>query len=269
MKTPLAQPLRRKPGPLSGRTVIITRPESQSRELASRLKKAGAHVILTPLIRTIPPASMKGLDQAIREVAGYDSVVFTSANAVRALFSRARGLGCFPLPEPGRLFAVGEATAKELKAAGWKGGRVPTSNRAEGLARIMGRAAGQRVLFPRAREGRETLPRLLRGAGAVVSVVEAYRTVPDPAGRAALRRASVRGADAVVFASPSAVKVFTATINASRRKRLFSTCLAASIGPITTAALRAAGIKPIIEAPAAGAAGLARLLILHLKGGRA
>ena len=192
-------------GSLSGRTVIVTRPKASSARLAAALRARGARVVLAPLIRTAPPRSWRRLDAALRGLAGFDAAAFTSANAVQAFFDRAAlVLGANPRP-PRVVAAVGPATARALVKRGWRATVVPDVRRAEGLARALRLPRGSRVLMPRAEKGRAVLPRLLRAAGARVTVATAYRTLPDLAGRRALRAALARGADAVCFASGSAV----------------------------------------------------------------
>jgi uroporphyrinogen-III synthase len=234
-------------GPLSGRIVIVTRPRASSARLAVALRVRGAKVVFAPLIRTVPPRSWKALDSALRRLSRFDAVIFASANAVAAFFDRSRKVLKGRPAAPRVVGAVGPATAAAAAARGWKASVVPEVRRAEGLARALRLPRGARVLIPRAEGGREALPRLLRAAGARVTTVSAYRTLPDAAGRAALRAALAAGADAACFASGSAV----AALDAPGLRRAFRGCAAVAIGPVTAAALRARGFKPVV-ARAAG-----------------
>ncbi|MBI5208964.1 MAG: uroporphyrinogen-III synthase [Elusimicrobia bacterium] len=287
-RPPASTAPRARPGPLAGKTALITRPKAQAEPLASLLRRAGGRVILAPLIRIASPSSTKGLDRSILGLAAMDrrprrrrmsssrrrglegcgTVVFTSANAARAFFARAGKLGRLPLPRPRALFAVGESTARVLESLGWKGARVPRVHRAEDLAKAMGRVEGETILLPGAKAGRDVLPRELRRKGAKVSVVEAYRTLPDPAGRRRLERAALGGVDVVVFMSGSAVREFQAALPAGLRRRFLARAQAASIGPVTSAAMAAAGIKPAIEAKTASAAALAGAIVRYYRGRR-
>lgn len=237
---------------LTGLTVLVTRPKAQAQDLASRLRKAGCRIVLAPLVKTVRPSSFAGLDKAILRLGAYHAAVFTSSRGVSAFFDRARRLGLKVPTRPGKVFAVGKSTASALAAAGWDGAAVPRVENTEGLARVMKGLSGKRVLFPRAREGRDALPRLLRRAGARVTLVEAYRTVPDPAGRRTLLAAVGRGVDAAVFASPSAARAFHRTLGPSGVKRFLERGGAVSIGPTTTTGLKALGIGPVIEASGTG-----------------
>src|SRR5690606_41986792 len=77
-----------------------------------------------------------------------------------------------------------------------------------------GELSGKRILLPRA-AGRPVLPDGLRARGAEVVEVEAYRTVPETAGAAALRsRIAADAIDARTFTSPSAVDRFADSVGA-------------------------------------------------------
>ncbi len=240
---------------LKGLRVVVTRSRGQAAGLTEGLRRDGARVVSAPLIQITPPASGAALDRSVRAIAGFDAVVFTSVNAVRSLFSRARRLGLRPRP-PRRIYAIGVETAKELRRRGWECS-VPRENRAAGLIRSIPARPGWRVLIPRAREAREELPAALRRRGAFVTVVEAYRTRFDASGcrrlKAALRQGTV---DAVTFTSGSTVRGLVRCLGRARTRELFSRAQAVSIGPVTSAALRRMGIRPGVEARRPSAEGL-------------
>lgn len=230
----------------------MTRPRAQAAPLLRRLRSLGARAVAAPLVRTVPPASWAPLDRCLARLAAYDAVVFASANAVEAVFSRPGR----PKP-PRKVFAVGKATAAALSARGWTAAAVPDAFNGAALARRLGRVRGRRILLPRSEIGRPELPDALRRAGARLDAPTAYRTVPDPAGTTALGRALSAGADWVLFASPSAVKAAVSSVGA---RRLAGARLA-SIGPTTSAALRAAGLEPSAEAAESTAEGLAAAVL--------
>jgi uroporphyrinogen-III synthase len=114
------------------------------------------------------------------------------------------------------------------------------------------RAPGQRVLLVRAAAARDVVPDALAAAGARVTVVDAYRTV-IPAD-AAERARAVFGAeslpDAVVFTSGSTV-MHLLDVLCETGIVFPSQVLCVSIGPVTSAALRDAGLAVAAEAETA------------------
>ncbi|MBI4346164.1 MAG: uroporphyrinogen-III synthase [Elusimicrobia bacterium] len=248
---------------MKGRTIIITRPRAQAARLEAAVRRLGARPLVAPAIRIAAPSSWRPLDRALRRLSLYDVLIFTSVNGVEMFFKRARRAGTPRLPR--RVFAIGPVTAASARRHGARIESLPDEFEGEALARHLlrrvGTPNGARMLLPRAKVARDALPRLVRRAGARLDVVEAYRTVPDEAGRKRLARAVREGGSPVVtFTSPSTVEQFVGAVGAGRARRFFKTAAAASIGPITSRALRAHGIRPAVEARPFTIQGLAKAL---------
>lgn len=236
---------------LHGRTVVVTRRKGEEDALSARLAALGAAVRELPSIEFQPPADPGPLDAALRDLARFEWVVFTSATAVERTLERMRTLGLEPARlGAARLAAVGPATAERLAREVRPPDVVPREAKGDALAaELAPHVRGRRVLFPRPAEGRpETISGLL-AAGAELTAVEAYRTVPAPPETLARLGAWLAGGevDAVAFASPSAVHAIVGALGA--RADLLRGVLLAAIGPTTAEALRAAGL-PVGAVPA-------------------
>jgi uroporphyrinogen III methyltransferase/synthase len=235
--------------PLAGCRVLVTRASEQAGEIATRLAALGATVIEAPAIRLVDPPDWQPLDRALDRLSTYDWIVFTSQNAVPRVLARMRerGVGEGALARS-RHAAIGEATAEALRAGRLQVDLVADEYRAESVADALAREplAGKRILIPRALVAREVLPQRLHKAGAEVDVVPVYQTVADLEGAAVARRAVEQGVDVVTFTSASTVRGFFEAIGPARAK-LAGVCLA-SIGPITSDAIRAEGAEPAVEA---------------------
>ena len=250
--------------PLDGITVLVTRTEAQSGKLIAALEGYGASVVAMPVIEIVEPDDWAPADRAIAELESYDWIVFTSANAVERFVARVEENGArFPAAGTVRIAAVGPATARRCRDAGIEPDYIPDEAVAEGLlegfARL-GLGSGTRVLLPRALKAREILPDTLRARGAVVDVVPVYRTIdaaPDPAVVEALTAGRI---DAVTFTSPSTVRSFFAGMDATPAAAQARGLLLASIGPVTTAALRERALPVFAEASEYTADGLALAL---------
>lgn len=228
---------------------MVTRPRAQAEPLVRRLAGGGARVVCAPVIKIAEPSSYRRLDAALRGLSRYDAVVFTSQNAVERFFERAARLRLTPLrlPRGARCYAVGPKTSQALKRRGWPA-KAAAEGHGEALARALPVTKGDRVLIPRAREARPELPAILRRRGAVVALVEAYRTVPDERSRARLRRmADAGGVDAVTFTSESTARQLDRQLGRRRFRKMFSAAVAASIGPVTTRALERLGARRIVQ----------------------
>jgi uroporphyrinogen-III synthase len=114
------------------------------------------------------------------------------------------------------------------------------------------RVRGQRVLLVRAAAARDVVPDTLATAGASVVIAEAYRTVvpPDAAEQARQIFGGEWPPDAVVFTSGSTVMhLLDVLCDAGLSFPAQIACI--SIGPVTSAALRDAGLRAAAEAETA------------------
>jgi uroporphyrinogen III methyltransferase/synthase len=101
---------------------------------------------------------------------------------------------------------------------------------------------GKPVLVARAAEARDVLPDALRERGAEVDVVPLYETVVEQPSPEAIEAA--RSADLITFTSSSTVRNLVGVLG----DRLPRSAKVVSIGPVTSAAAREAGLEVHAEA---------------------
>lgn len=236
--------------PLFGKRVLSLRAREQADVASSLVRERGGEPVCVPAIEIHPPDDPAALRAAARGLDRWDWVVFTSANGVRAFWEALgeAGLDARALGGKG-LGAIGPGTARAIAEHGVRADVVAKEFRGEGLAEELARAMkpGSRVLVPRATEAREALPEALRAAGHAVDVVFAYRTrAPEGAAREALR-AAVSGADVVLLTSASTIKNLADAIGPDAAAVLAGRTVA-SIGPITTDAAKALGVRVDVTA---------------------
>jgi uroporphyrinogen-III synthase len=194
--------------------VVVVREERRARSFADRLRALGHDVVLCPLIETTP------LGDGPLDVVGYDWLVVTSPTGADELARRRPDV---PLP---RVAAIGPGTADVLARHGIPVALVPRVSTQEGIAAELPRPPGRVVLA--AAEGARRF--LVDEVGA--DFLPLYRTTT-------VRPAEPPRGDLVVLASASQARAFAA---------LEVDLPAVSIGPQTTAAARAAGLRVVAEA---------------------
>lgn len=256
--------------PLFGLRVLVTRSEDQAGALMEALRGAGAEPVALPLLRIVPCEDTRDLDRALGDLAAYDVLLFTSANAVRLFVARAAARGTVLAREGIRIACVGPATAEAATAAGLAVHVVPFERfDAEGLLEALDAwlpPAGRSFLLPRSASARDVLPEGLRARGARVDVVDLYRPAPAPVDTDWLRAELAAGRlDVITFTSPSTVRHFCEQLDAAARAAATRAVIAA-IGPVTAGALREAGLAPQVVAPRAGGATLVEALAAHFAG---
>lgn len=257
---------------LAGRRILVTRAPGQASQLAEQLRALGATPILIPTIEIAPPASYAALDAALAALSGFDLVAFTSANAVEAFHQRAQFLGLTPAPR--RIAVVGPATARAVAAIGLDADVVPPVFTAESLAQtivqtLLPEASGARILLLLAEQAPAKLASALADAGARVTVAAAYcNRIPEGslAAVAALFADPSKVPDAVTFTSASTAGNLIALLQAAGLT-LPAAVVRASIGPVTSRALRDLGLPPHLEAVEPTIAALADSLAAYFQKG--
>lgn len=236
--------------PLAGRRILVTRAVHQAGKLSDGLRGLGAEAVEVPVLEIQPPESYERLDVALRNIASYDWLVFTSANSISVFQNRAMELG-IPLSSlTARIAAVGPATAQALETlAHLSVSLIAKEYVAESVvAELAPQVAGCRVLLARADVARDVIPDALRAAGATVDVVDAYRNVMPQSAPALLREALQKGIDAATFTSSSSVAHLAQAARVAGITFPFVGVGAISIGPITSQTLREFGWEPAAEA---------------------
>ncbi|MDB9526727.1 uroporphyrinogen-III synthase [Oscillatoria sp. CS-180] len=192
------------------RSILITRSAGQNSEFTRLLEAEGWSVIEMPALEICAPSSWEALDAAIAQLANYDWLILTSANAVHFFLDRLKAIaGDLADLKTLKLAVVGKKTAKVLKQRGLTPNFIPPSFVADSLvADFPGSLAGLKLLFPRVENGgRDILVREMTVAGAEVTEVPAYDTgcpqAPDPTAILALQSHQI---DIITFASSKTVR---------------------------------------------------------------
>jgi uroporphyrinogen-III synthase len=203
--------------------VLNTRPLEQAAELSRLLSEAGFEVVEAPAIQIVPTWDVAELEtvQADLTSGAFDWVVLASQNAGHGLEEQLRGTSV----------VCGTSTARAL-------GLTPKIQ----LDKFSATAAlealrplvrpGQRVLVPRAAEGRDELLDGLHALGIEISAPVAYNTAFVAASAQRLRDG---GVDVVTVCSPSAVRSLAQAVDAGS--------IVVCLGETTAEAARLAGLR--------------------------
>ena len=238
---------------LSGRRIVITRPRDQAAEWRLKLEALGASVFELPLIQVRKEVNLDTLAEVLTGFGGYEWVIFTSANGVKYFFEefcrvhddiRAFGLA--------RIAVVGEATAAAVRELRLRVELQPKKASGEELAReLITRESmdSAKVLVVTGNLNRDILVEKLEDDRAIVDCLPVYRTEEtDLAKDPVAGEFRAHGADAILFASPSAAQSFFDQAAALKLAAKARRPLAGSIGPTTTATMKQLGLPVDFEA---------------------
>lgn len=229
------------PRSLAGCRVLITRPRWVAEDLAERLRALGAIPALLPVIEIQPPEDPRPLQEAARQAASFDWILFTSANGVEAFMNALQAVGGSPHDLARvRLGAIGPATARAIQRYGLTVDYLPPVYLSEAIADGLEEVSGRRILLPRANIARRALAERLRARGAEVVEVTAYRVAlgGDPE---ALRALLIPRPHRVTFTSPSTARALAELLERLPEVIQPIDLPAVCIGPVTAAEARALG----------------------------
>ena len=195
--------------PLSGKRLVVTRAAKQTSGITARLTALGAEVIETPMIET------RAVEGSFNwaDLANFEVLAFTSTNGVESFFTQLLASGNDIRVLAGKKIAsVGKITEKKLLEYGIRCDYVPEEHTGEGLGKLLASLVPQstegatshltpRILLLQGNLADDTLLKLLPQATRWV----VYETLPV-AELPEWKREAVESADAIVFASTSAVE---------------------------------------------------------------
>ncbi len=256
--------------PLSGRRIAVTRAREQTPELAVKLAGLGAEVIELPLIAVTKEIDKQALHDVLSELGTYDWIVFTSANGVRyfleefyRIYDDVRSLGLL------RFAAVGDATAREIASHHLKVECQPKIATGEALAEALiatGSLDNAKLIVVTGNRNREELVAKLEEARAIVDRVQVYKTEKtDLSAEPVAADFRAKGADAILFASSSAVQSFVDQAAALKLAKDAKRPLAGSIGPQTSETMKQVGMPIDFEAKTPSLDALVDALVKKLK----
>jgi uroporphyrinogen III methyltransferase/synthase len=250
--------------PLFGQRVLVTRPREQAADMIRKLEELGATTFLLPVIEIRDPPAWTAVDSAIRRLAEYDWLIFTSLNGVQRFFRRMFELG-FDLRELGRakLAAIGPGTARALQNLNLTPDVVPANFRSEELVETLkAKVKGQRLLLARADRGREVLREELAKL-AQVDQVAVYSQIDVVQSHPELLLALSRGEIGfVTLTSSNIARAFLNALDETGRMRIHNgTVKLISISPVTSGTIRELGFPVAAEAKEYTSEGVVQALL--------
>jgi len=253
--------------PLFGKSIVVTRTRQQASDLSRKLSALGASVWEAPTLEIAAPKDPSAIDHALKTASEYDWIIFTSANGVEFARSRLTELNLDVRAfGNAKIAAIGDATAAAVRSKlALRVDLCPESFVAEALANelITGKhVAGKKFLLLRADIARPILVEKLRAAGAAkVEDIAIYESYPAKSLSPGLAAAIDAGEiDWITFASASSAKNFISLLGDNAAGRLVRTKIA-SIGPITTTAIKELGLTLTVQAETFNIDGLVAAIV--------
>ncbi|WP_026690550.1 uroporphyrinogen-III synthase [Alteribacter aurantiacus] len=230
---------------LEGLTIANTRAAHQAASFSKQIKAFGGVPVETPLIRVDPAGTSSELGTCLTNLGQYDTIVFTSANAILHTLDIMKSLGIeWSLLNEKTIACVGKKTKALLEEKGITTHIVPNTYDGDHLADalVASLPRGCRVLFPKSSLARDVIEKTLGQAGIHIDAPIAYYTNPEETEVNKLWSLVKEGqVDVITFLSPSTVNAF---FSQEVQKEVPVTI--GAIGPITEKALTSFGVNHAI-----------------------
>lgn len=239
---------------LDGHGVLVTRPARQAERLCALIEAHGGRPVRFPGVEIRDPADPAAAGALLGAANDFDLLLFVSPNAVE------RAVPLLPRPPRATLGAVGEGTARALRAHGLEPGILPVASAdSEGLLALPALQAvrGKRILIVRGEGGRPLLGDELRARGAEVSYAEVYRRALPTVDAAPLIAAWPRQIRVVVATSREILDNLVTLLGATGRTLLLQTPLVV-VNERLAAHARAIGVGRVVVASGPGDEDLVR-----------
>jgi uroporphyrinogen III methyltransferase/synthase len=232
---------------------VVTRARGQAATFSRKLSELGAEVLEIPAVKGVDPENKQFFIDALLSLNTYDWLVFTSATGVTTFFeyffrrfNDMRDIG------GAKIAAVGTATAAKLKELHLQVDVMPEEFIGSKIAAAMDKHSSienVKVCLLRAENANRELPKALEEMGAIVDDIGLYKTVAETEDHfGAAEDFQEHGADWLTFTSGSTVEFFHQRFDLPKLMKQFPEMKIATIGPETTKAVVALGLKTALEA---------------------
>lgn len=255
--------------------VVITRPHDQSEQFEKLLTVEGLRAKTFPTITIEPLALNHHLEVVLDRIGAGDFlwIIFSSANAVRTLAHALQTRGIAGIPKGTRVASQGPRTAEAVRVLlNRSSDLVPQVSVAENFAHELRERipSGSSVVLPSAERTRGVIDSTLDAAGIAVTHLPLYRTIPAryDVGLSSQLQQVLAHDPLVALFSPSAVEGLCALLSANleEMRDRFRRLRCASIGPITSRAIRDIGGFVAVEARDHTDEGLCRAVVEYVRG---
>ena len=247
--------------PLKDKIIISTRPTNIHDDLPELLTKAGATVVSLPMIKIEQTQLSATEEKSLQNIDQFQWVIFTSKNGVVSFFKQLIEIKSnTTLPNNLKIAVIGKNTAAELDYYGYAPYFTANENSSDGLLKELKEKhslQNQNILLALGNLADDKLETELSKTNSITRV-NTYQTVkPKSADPKILDTISINKYDLIVFTSPSTFNNFChfyGTENISKVK-------IASIGAVTSEAIRQGNAEPLITAKTSNAEGLYKTII--------
>lgn len=235
---------------LKNKNIVLTRVKEQSAQSVMDLEALGANVICFPTIKISPIINDPVLDKTLTNIKDFNSIIFTSVNAVKYFVLRIKKLKVEFNPTDFYVISIGKKTSDYCKQVGIDVSFESSLFTSESLIKELSNIdlVNKKIILPSSSLSKPEQYKTLEKLGAKVTSIPIYRNETNDVENLAeeidiLKNAKI---DLYIFTSPSTFYSFSEIMEIKDHKKYFVNKSIAVIGPVTKEALNKVGIEPNI-----------------------
>jgi uroporphyrinogen-III synthase len=230
--------------------IVLTRAKDQSVETIKILSELGANVLSFPTIQITTIKDDPILDESIRNINLFNSLIFTSENAVKSLLQKIKELNVPFDPKAFFVISIGEKTTDFCNHNGFRVDFQPQQSSSEALLEELQfmDLLGRKIFIPSSTLSNIKQFSQLESHGASIATIPIYENrVNDEAHlEKEIKILKKTSFDLFIFTSPSTFNGLIEILKIGDPKKYFENKITAVIGPITEKAVLDSGITPTI-----------------------
>lgn len=235
---------------LKNKNIVLTRAKDQSVQSVIDLEKLGANVISFPTIKISSISNNLELDATLRNITRYNTIIFTSENAVKYFFFNIDELKVKFDPNSFFVISIGDKTSDFLKSRNIRIDFQPKKFTAQHLIKELSTMefVGRKIIVPSSNLSKPNQFKSLEDLGAEVTSIPVYKnSVNDVINlKEEISLLNNNKIDMYIFTSPSTFNGFIEILEIQNPNNYFANSSTAVIGPVTEKAVKNAGIIPTI-----------------------
>ena len=238
---------------LQNKNIVLTRAKDQSVQSVMDLEALGANVISFPTIKISPITNNQILDDTVSNINNFNTIIFTSENAVKSLLVKIDELRVNFDPKAFFVISIGDKTTESCISNNFRVDFQPQNASSESLLKELEfmNLVGRKILVPGSSLSKPDQFNSLENYGAEITSIPIYENKTNDVQNLGdeIEQLKSREIDLYIFTSPSTFSGFLTIMSIDNPEQYFENKNIAVIGPVTKEALNKAGIEPNIVPP--------------------
>ena len=231
---------------LNNLNIVLTRARNQALEAINKLNDLGASVISFPTIQISPILGNRDVDDTLRNINNYNTLIFTSENSVRILIKKIDELNIQFDPQSFFVISIGGKTSSTCEELGFRIDFQSKLSTANDLAKELTYIdlVGRKILIPGSNLSNPKQFEILEDSGASVNFLPIYNNNVNKRENLVkeLELLNNSEVDLFIFTSPSTFNGYLEIMEIENPEEYFSNKNIAVIGPVTQKALLQKGV---------------------------